>query len=406
MTLIERQQAGCSSSNGRSPPRTGIWLLITTLLFSIADWTLLWALPRLRLSFATGTEIVPPLVASLLVRMLLIWGLAAARLFAQVRWIARDVARDTARKSRSVQQQKSSSIPHNATLPLVLAFLALNLAFSLVQIDAYVLEPQWVQTTELTLSFDRLQLDAPPVRVVHLTDLHVERNSYREAKIIHKVNALQPDLILFTGDYLNLSRLHDPVSAAHWRQFVSQLEAPYGIYAVRGTLEPSLESMAWLVEETGVTWLEQETKSLDIRGQKVTLVGIACSHDLELDAARLDQALNSAPGAARDTFTLLLYHSPDLIREAAEHEIDLYLSGHTHGGQLRLPLLGPIVTGSVYGRQYVAGLFEMPPNAGGRGTQHSTWMYNSRGLGLEGSSMPRARFLCPPEIVSIDIQGR
>jgi predicted MPP superfamily phosphohydrolase len=402
LTPIERQRVDRSPSNSRPSSRTGIWLLITTLLFSIADWTLLWALPRLRLSFATGTEIVPPLVASVLVRVLLLWGLEAARLFAR----AGLIVRESAHKRRSARQPQPGPTPHAGISPLVLAFLALNLAFSLVQIDAYVLEPQWVQTTELTLAFDRLQPDAPPVRLVHLTDLHIERNSYREAKIVRKVNALQPDLILFTGDYLNLSRLHDPVSAAHWREFVSQLEAPYGIYAVRGTLEPSLESMAWLVDGTDVIWLEQETKSLDIRGQRVTLIGIACSHDLELDAARLDRALDSAPDAARDTFTLLLYHSPDLIREAAEHDIDLYLSGHTHGGQLRLPLLGPIVTGSVYGRQYVAGLFAAPPDAGGSGTQHSTWMYNSRGLGLEGSGMPRARFLCPPEIVSIDIQGR
>jgi predicted MPP superfamily phosphohydrolase len=206
-----------------------------------------------------------------------------------------------------------------------------------------------------------------------------------------------------TGDYLNLSHLHDPVSAAHWRQFVSQLEAPYGIYAVRGTVEPSLASMRWLVEGTGVTWLEQEAVTIDVRGQQVTLAGVACSHDLERDRARLDQAL--ADRAAR-AFTLLLYHSPDLVQEAADRGIDLYLSGHTHGGQLRLPFLGPIVTGSVYGREYVASLFEVPSDSSTAGQDQDTWMYNSRGLGLEGSGMPRARFLCRPEIVSIDLRGR
>jgi predicted MPP superfamily phosphohydrolase len=261
----------------------------------------------------------------------------------------------------------------------------------------------------LSLAFERLDPDAPPVHVVHLTDLHIERNSYREAAIVRKVNALQPDLIVLTGDYLNLSRLSDPTSAAHLRQFVAQLQAPYGVYAVRGTVEPSPRSMAWLVEGTGLTWLEQEAATIDVRGQRITLLGVACSHDEALDTERLDRALRQLDSPPTDTpgpFTLLLYHSPDLILEAAARQIDLYLSGHTHGGQIRLPFIGPIVTGSRYGRRYVAGLFQVPWSGGAAGRQGQTWMYNSRGLGLEGSAMPRARFLCPPEIVSIRLGGR
>jgi predicted MPP superfamily phosphohydrolase len=406
LTPIQHQQTARSPSHHRSLPRTGIWLLVTVLLFSIADWMLLWMLPRLRLSFATGVEILPPLAASVLARVLLLWALGAALLLAQAGVIAQTVRGMSARRRRSAQPRLSHAAAPAHTKALVLAFLTLNVALSAVQIDAYILEPLWVRTTRLTLSFEHLDPDARPVRVVHLTDLHIERSSYREAKIVRQVNALQPDLIVFTGDYLNLSRLHDPVSAAQWRQFVAQLEAPYGIVAVRGTVEPSHESMAWLVEGTSVTWLEQETKTIEVRGQRVALVGVACSHDQELDTARLDQALNDEAEAPQRTFRLLLYHSPDLIREAAEREIDLYLSGHTHGGQLRLPFLGPIVTGSRYGRRYVAGLFQQPADPGRTGAHKVTWMYNSRGLGLEGRGMPRARFLCPPEIVSIELRGR
>jgi hypothetical protein len=107
---------------------------------------------------------------------------------------------------------------------------------------------------------------------------------------------------------------------------------------------------------------------------------------------RLDQAMAGIP---RDAFTLLLFHSPDLIHEAAAHGVDLYLGGHTHGGQLRLPFYGAIVTMSKYGKQYEAGLFQ----------EGGTTMYISRGIGFEGYSMPRARFLCPPEIVSIELKG-
>jgi predicted MPP superfamily phosphohydrolase len=270
--------------------------------------------------------------------------------------------------------------------------LAANVAFGLVQVNAYVVEPLSVQTTELKLSFDKLDPHAPPIRVVHLTDIHIERNSYREAAIIRQVNALEPDVIVLTGDYLNLSYLHDPTSIAHFGQFVTQLEAPYGIYAVRGSVEPLPEGMAQLIRGTGVKWLEQETETILVRGQQITLAGVACSHKLDLDTFRLQRALAGAPDNA---FTLLLYHSPDLILEAAERQVDLYLGGHTHGGQLRLPVLGPIVTGSIYGHRYAAGLFR----------EKDMWMYISRGLGLEGGGMPRARFLCRPEIVYLELEG-
>jgi len=348
----------------------GLPLTAAFLLFCVGDWGLLWALPHLRLSFAPETR--PALIVSLLARLLIFWGLLGTTLLA--RW----------RGSR--RQGKVS--PRSAAI----LFLAINLAFTVVQVDAYVVEPLLVETTELSLPFDDLDPAAPPVRVVHLTDTHIERSSFREASIIQKVNVLQPDIILLTGDYLNLSYLSDPTSAAHFRQFIAQLEAPYGIYGVRGSVEPTLESMARLVEGTDVVWLEQEAVTVNVRGQPVTLVGVACSHRQEQDAARLAQAMENVPA---DAFTLLLYHSPDLIREAAEHQIDLYLGGHTHGGQLRLPFYGAIVTASMYGKRYEAGLFE----------ESSTKMYISRGLGFEGAGMPRARFLCRPEIVSIELGG-
>jgi predicted MPP superfamily phosphohydrolase len=348
----------------------GLPLALVFLSFSLSDWALLWALPRLRLSFSTA--IMPPLVTCVFVRLLVFWGLLGAALLA--RWRGR---------RRGVEVQTRSA---------AILFLAVNLGFSVVQVHAYVVEPLLVETTELSLAFDDLDPNAPSVRVVHITDIHIERSSYREASVIQKVNALQPDIIVLTGDYLNLSNLSDPTSAAHFRQFAAQLEAPYGIYAVRGSVEPTLESMALLVEGTDVVWLEQEAVTVNVRGQPVTLVGVACSHRQGLDAARLTQAMDGVPA---DAFALLLYHSPDLILEATEHQVDLYLGGHTHGGQLRLPFYGAITTSSMYGKRYASGLFE----------EGGTTMYISRGLGFEGGGMPRARFLCRPEIVSIELTG-
>jgi predicted MPP superfamily phosphohydrolase len=129
---------------------------------------------------------------------------------------------------------------------------------------------------------------------------------------------------------------------------------------------------------------------VDVRGQSLTLVGVACSHNQSLDVQRLRQTLNEIPPSG---MTVLLFHSPDLILEASELGVDLFLAGHTHGGQIRLPILGAVVTHSIYGNRYVSGLFH----------EGDTTMYVSRGLGFEGGWLPRARFLCRPEIVSIEL---
>jgi predicted MPP superfamily phosphohydrolase len=350
--------------------RTRLGPLFVCLSFGVADWVLLRALPVFRISFST--EIWFPVLASALVRLTLLATLLGAAP------IVRRLVR------------RSAGRPYPRLL-LVLYLIAQS-SLTLVQVYAYVVEPLWVETTELSLAFERLDGSAPPVRIVLLSDIHIERASYREAHVVREVNALEPDLIVLAGDYLNLSRLTDPVSAQQFGEFAGQLRAPYGIYAVRGSVESSPAFMEKLVAGTPIVWLEQETVTLDVRGQRIALVGVACSHARSLDSARLAQAYRGVP---EDTFTLLLYHSPDLMPQAARRQIDLYLTGHTHGGQISLPFYGAVVTGSVYGKRYEAGLYRM----------QGTTMYVTRGLGFEGGPAPRARFFARPEIVGLELHG-
>ncbi len=122
-----------------------------------------------------------------------------------------------------------------------------------------------------------------------------------------------------------------------------------------------------------------------------------CCHDASfaaglLDGPRLQTLLGAGP---RDTITLLLYHTPDLAPEAAAAGIDLQLSGHTHGGQVRLPLFGALYAASLYGKRYEVG----------RLSEGGLTLYVTRGVGLEGKGAPRVRFLCPPEIVLWELGG-
>jgi predicted MPP superfamily phosphohydrolase len=365
------------------PWRWGVWrcfwieslpLLGIFFLFCAADVMLLQSLPRLGLSF--GYRWQTSAWVTLVMRSAIMWVvgtvLGLPRLWRH--WRGLPV---TPLKLRNV----------------VLFTLALNMLFSLAQVDAYMIEPFWLETTPVELSFAKLNPDAPPLRIVHLSDIHVERLTKRERALVEQVNALEPDLILMTGDYLNLSYLEDEQARADFRWLEGQLKSRYGIYATRGSVEPWPQSMARLVEGTQVHWLENEHIALELNGQRITLVGVATSHQLSIDGPRLDQAMAGVPP---DAFTILLYHSPDLIEQAAAYDIDLYLGGHTHGGQVRLPFYGALATSSIYGKRYEAGLYR----------QGNTTMYISRGIGMEGEAAPRARFLCRPEIVYLTLKGQ
>jgi predicted MPP superfamily phosphohydrolase len=128
-------------------------------------------------------------------------------------------------------------------------------------------------------------------------------------------------------------------------------------------------------------------------GRELTILGMDCTHHLPTDRQRLAQLVNQSPTRSP---RLLLYHSPELMPEAVQHDLDLYLCGHTHGGQVRLPFIGPLLTSSQLGRRYVMGLYR----------EGRTHLYVSRGIGLEGLSAPRVRFMAPPEMTLVTVQGK
>ncbi|MCS6963803.1 metallophosphoesterase [Thermoflexus sp.] len=271
-----------------------------------------------------------------------------------------------------------------------------QLAFTGNLLSALYREPFRLTLTELVIASPKLR-GMPPLRILHLTDLHLERLTRREQQVLRWVEELDPDLIVFTGDLLNLSYVRDPQAQAQCSHFLEALRAPLGIYLVTGTplVDPPEVVRRILFGFTHVTWLDNQVArfgQLGHRGPSIYLLGLTCTHDPDHDGERLRELIRQVPPQA---LTILLYHSPDLFPEASALGIDLYLCGHTHGGQIRLPLIGALITASIYGKRYEMGLYR-------RG---STTMYVSRGLGMEGLGMPRMRLMCPPEIVLIHLQS-
>jgi len=343
--------------SGDARPAAGAAFLY--LLFVALDWTLLTSLPRFELSFG---PVNPPLLALAALRLILTAG--SALLFAIM------------------------PIGLHLVIPAVV-----NLSLSAGVVYTCLIEPFVLQVSRIDLTSRKLSSQAQPIRVLQIADIHLERMTKRERKLVALVQSLQPDLILMTGDYLNQSYVGEETATEHVRLLIRELDAPYGVYAVPGTplIDPP-EAMTRIFDGLKVKVLENESVKITIAGQEIHLVGVSCTGNLEIDHLRLERALAVVPPRA---FKIFLYHTPDLMGRVAVQRIDLYLAGHTHGGQLRLPFYGAVMTSSDYGKRYEMGLFR----------EGNTYLYVSRGLGLEGLSAPRARFLCPPEVTLFTLRG-
>jgi predicted MPP superfamily phosphohydrolase len=262
---------------------------------------------------------------------------------------------------------------------------AVNLVISGCLADGLFVEPAMVRTEHVNVQSIYLVPGSPPLRIVHLSDIHVERLTDREREAIRKVNDLKPDLLFLTGDYLNLSYLDDAQSRQGFRDMIGQLRARYGIYAVWGNTDLT-GSREQLFAGLNVTVLQDAMATIRVGKQDIHVLGLDKRYDSRVDRRQFLRLIQDLPW---EGFNILLYHTPDLMPEAAASgKIDLYLAGHTHGGQVRLPFYGAIFTSSAYGKRYEAGFYR----------EGRTSLYVNRGLGLEGGQMPRVRFLCPPEI--------
>jgi predicted MPP superfamily phosphohydrolase len=323
-------------------------------LLSLGDWVMLAALPRLGRSFG------PPQLAWL--------SLATLRLALAL---------------------LAALLPRYWALPVA---ALIQCGVSLAAAYACWVEPARLGVTCITLRSSRLN-GCPPLRLLHISDLHVERITARERHLLDLVKRLAPDVIVITGDYLNISYTYDGTAQRHARELLAQLKAAGGVYAITGS--PSVESpelVAQLLSGLDVTWLRDEVTTLTWHSCRIQITGMECSYDIAADERRLLALLD---GHATDCFTVLLYHTPDVMPAAVRAGVNLYLAGHTHGGQLRLPFFGALVTASNYGKRYEMGLYE----------DEGTTLYVSRGVGMEGYGAPRARFLCPPEVVLFKLMG-
>jgi uncharacterized protein len=287
-----------------------------------------------------------------------------------------------------------------------------------------------LQINEKTLRLPELPANLEGLSIVHLTDLHftgrIDR-AYFEY-VIEEANLLEGDLVAVTGDLVDKARC-----IAWIPETLGRLRGRCGVYGVLGNHDRRLRDVELLrrtLAESGVTllggrWMGVFIPENDatLRGCETNLVAAASRrratgkppHFRRRDAAATELLEEQRPTAARvllagderpwftpgpdlreapppaSAFRILLAHTPDRFHWAQEQQFSLMLAGHNHGGQIRLPVLGPLITPSRHGVKYASGVFR----------EQGTVLHVSRGVSGEHP----IRFNCLPEVTRLVLTG-
>jgi len=233
-----------------------------------------------------------------------------------------------------------------------------------------------------TFALARCPKSLQGLRICQLSDLHFTGDIAPQffEEVIRQANAFEPDLVMITGDII------DKLECLDWiDSILGMLRARVGIFYVLGNHDLRIRNEEILrskMADRGIVAVNGEWHSIPIKDAVIQLSGnelpwYTGAEDLPIDPP----GTNAAP---ESTLKILLSHSPDQINWARKYDFDLILAGHTHGGQIRFPMIGPIVAPSYYGVKYCAGTFQI----GGM------LMHVSRGISADDP----IRINCPPEL--------
>jgi len=228
---------------------------------------------------------------------------------------------------------------------------------------------------------------------VQISDFHF--HEYTEAAfleaVVRRVNEANPDLVVLTGDFVSTKPLprHFAVRMSyHCAELLSRIECPLR-YAILGNHDVlvSAHAVTDALLTHGIPVLTDSSVPLEREGRRLWLAGIK---DALEGRPNLATALPAGRNPEQEPL-ILLAHEPDFADHAIGRQIDLVLSGHTHGGQIRLPFLPPLLLPSM-GTKYVEGLFRL---------RDGMQLYVNRGIGAVNLPF---RFRCPPEISVFTLQ--
>lgn len=246
-----------------------------------------------------------------------------------------------------------------------------------------LVEPVWLDATRVRVPLANKPRAWPGVRIGFFTDVHLGPYSHRwfVEHAVDKLMAWRPDVIVFGGDMVTRA---DPIRPEELKPF-ARLHAPLGVWGVLGNhdhwSDPDRVQRA-IERHTPIRILRNEAHPVAWRGVEIWIVGV---DDAWVGADDPERAFSGVPP---DAPRLVIMHEPDAADWLPLTPSTLQLSGHSHGGQVRLPLVGPVVL-PYLGRKYEMGLYRV----------RQGWLYTGRGLGV---IFPPIRLNCRPEITLVE----
>lgn len=251
---------------------------------------------------------------------------------------------------------------------------------------AHEIETRMLQITERTIRHPLIPPGFDGCKIVQFSDTHLgfHYTLKQLEALITKINSLSPDIVLFTGDLMDEPNKY--VEKDQIPLLLNRLNAPLGKYCIYGNHDHGgygSEIYRTIMSQSGFTILQNSASAIKLMDESyIYLIGI---DDAMLGKPNIETAMANVP---KNSFNILLSHAPDLADLAIQYGVEYQLSGHSHGGQIKIPFIGALVT-PPFAEKYTEGFYEINHSA------HALSLYVNRGIGT--TRLP-FRFLSKPEI--------
>lgn len=270
---------------------------------------------------------------------------------------------------------------------LILSFISkkkyvilVGTSFILLKFYSEVYEPNDLDVEKISIYSNKIK---SKIKITHISDLQTDGIGQIHLDARDASNEFEPDLILFTGDVLNHIQIQKEVE-----EYLIGFWKKEKAYFVTGDVD-SLLSIDEFTKNIHFQNLNNKSDILNIGKEKIGFIG------LDLKSFQNKNLISNLQKEILDTdFQILFTHRPDVIFHLEPNQVDVVFAGHTHGGQVQIPFIGPIIKLSDVSRKIAKG---------GLNEHNSQKIILSRGLGMEGHVAPRIRFLCRPHILLIEI---